>query len=125
MAHILRAAMTEGRLDLTEGEQRLAAAYAATFRDELAPLAADLPDGGRRALAETPEARAFARRLMRRHVGGVAFVAVILVGLWALSGAHFFWPVIPLAFLFFGVARHAAWHRHYAHRRMWHGPPWR
>jgi hypothetical protein len=128
MAQILRAAMTEGRLDLAEGEERLAAAYAATFRDELAPLAVDLPDGGRRALAETPEAKAFARRMLRRHVGWVVGIAAILVGLWALSGAAFFWPIFPLAFLFFGMARHASWHHyrryHHAHRG-WHGSPWR
>ncbi|HEU4425077.1 MAG TPA: DUF1707 domain-containing protein, partial [Pilimelia sp.] len=38
IATILRAAMTEGRLNLQEGEERLAAAYAATYRDELGPL---------------------------------------------------------------------------------------
>ena len=65
IAEILRAAMTEGRLDLTEGEERLAAAYAAKFRDELAPLTADLPDGGRQALARTPQARP-------RHAGRCA-----------------------------------------------------
>jgi hypothetical protein len=50
VAEILRAAMTEGRLTLEEGEERLAAVYAAKFRDELGPLTADLPDGGRQAL---------------------------------------------------------------------------
>ena len=43
VAEILRAAMTEGRLDLAEGEERLATAYAAKFRDELGPLTTDLP----------------------------------------------------------------------------------
>src|SRR6266545_3185813 len=60
-ATILRAAMTEGRLNLEEGEERLAKAYAATYRDELDPLTADLPDGGRRALFDTPEMRAACR----------------------------------------------------------------
>lgn len=39
----VRHAMSEGRLSLAEGEQRMAAAYAATFQDELPPLTADLP----------------------------------------------------------------------------------
>jgi hypothetical protein len=118
MAQILRAAMTEGRLDLTEGEQRLATAYAATYRDELALLTTDLPDGGRRALAETPEARAHLRREAGRRFSGFVVVAAVLVGLWALSGASFFWPAIPLVFIFVGMMKHR-------HHRRWHGPPWR
>jgi hypothetical protein len=116
VATILRAAMTEGRLTLEEGEERLAAVYAAKFRDELAPLTADLPDGGRRALAETPQARDATRRGLRRHLGLVTAIALALTGLWVLSGAEFFWPIIPLAFLFMGVLRHARYaqyHHHY------------
>ena len=131
VAEILRAAMTEGRLTLEEGEERLAAAYAAKFRDELGPLTADLPDGGRRALADTPQARAASRRGIRRHAGFVLAVATVLTLLWALSGAHFFWPIIPLAFLFMGFYRHARYDRyrhqyHYAHRvAPWNAPDYR
>jgi len=114
IAEILRAAMTEGRLTLEEGEERLAATYAAKFRDELGPLTADLPDGGRRAVTETPQARLATRRHLQRHAGFVVVVALFLTGLWALSGAHFFWPAIPLVFLVMGLARHARW-RHYGH----------
>jgi hypothetical protein len=114
-AQVLRTAMTEGRLNLEEGEERLAKAYAATYRDELPPLAADLPDGGRQALNDTTEVRTEFRRGMRRHVGAVAIVAAVLVGLWALSGAHFFWPAIPLTFLAVGLMRHLR-------GRGWHGP---
>jgi hypothetical protein len=46
VAH-LHHALGEGRLDLAETETRVAAAYAATYRDELPPLLADVPtDGG-------------------------------------------------------------------------------
>ncbi len=110
-AQILRAAMTEGRLTLEEGEERLTKVYAAKYRDELSPLTGDLPDGGRRALYDTPEAHAAFRKGMRRHVGLVAVVAGVLVGLWVLSGAHFFWPFFPLLFLWFGVLRHLRWQR--------------
>ena len=118
IAKILRAAMTEGRLTLEEGEERLGAVYAAKYRDELQPLTADLPENGRRALAETPEAVAATRRDVRRHATFVAFAAVALTGLWLLSGAHFFWPIFPLFFLFIGLRRHAhQGHRaHYQHR---------
>ena len=131
VAEILRAAMAEGRLSLEEGEERLGSVYGAKFRDELAPLTADLPDGGRRALAETPEARLATRRSLRRHAGFVASIALILTGLWVLSSAHFFWPAIPLAFLVMGLIRHARWRRYearfsYAHRvAPWNAPGYR
>ena len=107
VAEILRAAVTEGRLSLEEGDTRLAKAYAATYRDELAPLTADLPSGGWEGLARTPEAIRATRRALRRHASVVAIVAGVLVGLWILSGAHFFWPFLPLVFLTFGLLRHA------------------
>jgi hypothetical protein len=125
VAEILRAAMTEGRLTLEEGEERLGAAYASKFRDELGPLTADLPGQGRQALANTPEARAATRRGVRRHAGFVAMMAVFLTGLWVLSGAHFFWPLIPLAFLFIGLRRHARYGHYrpeYSYRH--HVAPW-
>src|SRR3954453_17105106 len=40
----LHQALGEGRLDLAETDERVAAAYAARYRSELAPLPADLPD---------------------------------------------------------------------------------
>ena len=42
----LHHALGEGRLDLEETETRVAAAYAAQYRDELPSLLADLPHGG-------------------------------------------------------------------------------
>lgn len=131
VAEILRAAMAEGRLNLAEGEERLGSVYAARYRDELAPLTADLPDGGRGALARTPAVRDATRRAVRRHAGFVAVVAVVLTAVWALSGAHFFWPAIPLAFLVMGLVRHARhgrfrmeyYHRH--HVAPWNAPGYR
>lgn len=132
VAEILRAAMAEGRLTLDEGEERLAAVYASRFRDELAPLTADLPDGGRQALAETPQARSAESRALRRHAGVVAVIALLLTGVWALSGAQFFWPIIPLGFLVMGVVRHARYgryahqhhYRHHGNRHRYDLAPW-
>jgi Domain of unknown function (DUF1707) len=125
IAEILRAAMTEGRLTLQEGEERLAAAYAAKYRDDLKPLTTDLPDGGRRAVADTPEARLATRRHLGRHAGFVVFIALILTGFWALSHAVFFWPAIPLFFLVMGLARHARMRRYgYTHPRVERVAPW-
>jgi len=125
IAEILRAAMTEGRLTLEEGEERLAAVYAAKYRDDLKPLTADLPDQGRRALADTPEARQAARHHLRRHAGFVVFMALVLTGFWALSHAVFFWPAIPLFFLVMGLARHARMRRYgYGHPGVERVAPW-
>jgi hypothetical protein len=58
----------------------------------------------------------------------VAAIAFVLTGLWVLSGAHFFWPIIPLIFLFIGLRRHAwqAHHGYYHHNRHqvapWNAP---
>jgi hypothetical protein len=120
LAQVLRAAMTEGRLSLEEGEERLAKAYAAKYRDELGPLTADLPGGGWQALADAPEAVAEDRRHVRRHASVLAIAAGVLIGLWVLSGAHFFWPAIPLLFLFFAWRRHS-WYRRWARSAP---PPW-
>lgn len=102
VAHILRTAMGEGRLTLDEGEQRLTAVYRAVYRDELTQLTADLPEHGRQALADLPEAKTAAARQRRRKAAVVAaavLAATVLVGAWMLSGAHFLWP----GFLFFFV----------------------
>ncbi|HET8684713.1 MAG TPA: DUF1707 domain-containing protein [Micromonosporaceae bacterium] len=133
---ILRAAIGEGRLTLAEGEERIAAAYAATYRDELGPLTTDLPGGGRQALLETPEARArlaaYARHRLRRHGAFVAVVATVLVGLWVASGALLFWPAILLAFLGVSLLRRVAWYRRggrwggpgHRYGRDWSGRDW-
>jgi len=100
VAHILRNAMGEGRLTLDEGEERLAAVYQAVYRDDLERLTADLPDNGRQALAELPEAKMAVARDRRRKaavVGAAVLVAAALVGVMVLTGTHVLWP----GFLFF------------------------
>ena len=131
-AALVREAVGEGRLSLAEGDERLAAIYATKFRDELRPLITDLPSvakvdndvaasgratwpherhqwQGRR--WDGPPPHAFAR-----HLTAVVLVSAALTGLWVLSGAHFFWPAIPLIFFAFGLVRHARW-RSYARRQ--------
>lgn len=107
VARILRAAAGEGLLTLDEADERLALAYRTRFVHELDPLTADLPDRGRGLLAHTPEARAAARAGLVRHVVTVAVVAALLVTLWVLSDARFFWPAWPLMFMTISVVAHA------------------
>ena len=112
VARILRAAAGEGLLTLEEADERLAAAYATRYRDDLQPLTADLPHGGTKLLENTPEARAAARAGLVRHVVTVVVVAAVLITAWVLSGADFFWPAWPLGFMAFSVVAHARRLRH-------------
>jgi hypothetical protein len=56
------------------------------------------------------------RLALFRHAGLVAVVAAVLIGIWAITASHFFWPVFPLVFLTLGLIRHARWHS-WANRR--------
>ncbi len=128
VASILRAATAEGLLTLAEADERLAGAYAATYRHELEPLTADLPDAGRRLYAASPEGtaqreqfRAGARQGLIRHAVVVAVLAAVAISVWAVSGApHFF----PGPIIFFGLltlvlhARRVGWSS-----RGWYGGP--
>jgi hypothetical protein len=102
-AERLRVAVDEGRLDLTEYDSRLRAAYAARTYGELDSVTADLPavrtagppavQKGSRAVADR---RAWQSE-WRDWLGG----AVIMLAIWGttslVSGAlTAFWPAIPL-----------------------------
>jgi hypothetical protein len=83
----LRAHGAAGRLDVAELEDRVGAAYASATRGELAWLLEDLPPLPRQA-RQPPPARAATGEL-----GAFLVVAVLLVAVWALTGAGYFWPV--------------------------------
>ena len=85
----LRRAAGEGRLTPEELEERLEAAFAARTEAELAPLMADLP----------PAPRPQPPRPRRRDGGELrawAATSILLVAIWALTGAGYFWPVWPI-----------------------------
>jgi len=75
-----------GRLDVDELEQRVGAAYAARTHGELDALLADLPS--------KPRPRPAAPRHHRHGHEWSGFLAIntLLVAIWALSGAGYFWP---------------------------------
>ncbi|MGI8722203.1 MAG: DUF1707 SHOCT-like domain-containing protein [Geodermatophilaceae bacterium] len=107
VARIMQAAAAQGMLTLDEADERLAAVYAARTRVDLVPLTADLLDGGRRLMENTPEARKVARTGLARHAITVAVIALVLVGVFFATGAPFFWPAWPLAFMAFSLYGHA------------------
>jgi hypothetical protein len=94
VADRLRQAAGEGRLSPEELEERLGAAFAARTAGELEPLVADLPPEPEPA----PRAPHRGHRQGRHHGDLRAFVAtsILLVAIWALTGAGYFWPVWPI-----------------------------
>ena len=85
VAERLRTAAGEGRLLPEELEERLEAALSARTESELTPLVADLPT----------EAPARPRR-GRGDLRAFAVTSLLLVAIWALTGAGYFWPVWPI-----------------------------
>jgi hypothetical protein len=95
-----------GRLDVDELDERLDRAWAARTGAELERLTADLPKVGsarRRAAKRSAE-----RRELRHHATIYGLVMLLLVAVWALSGAGYFWPVWPMLGWGIGVASHGA-----------------
>ena len=88
MVERLRSAAAEGRLDADELDKRLDAALAATTDRELEPLTADLP----RPAAPRPSRR---RGGMSDELRAYLSVMALLVAIWALTGAGYFWPIWP------------------------------
>lgn len=103
----LRAHAADGRLSVEELDQRIAAALSATTRVELAALLADLP---RRPRPVTD------RRDFREHLRTYLMVMALLVVIWALTGAGYFWPVWPMLGWGIGVMSHASAVRRPRHR---------
>lgn len=89
-----------GRLDVDELEQRIGAAYAARTHGELGELLADLP--------ATPVARPVVAAPRRRHWHGHEWsgflqVNLLLVAIWAVSGAGYFWPAWVMVWWAFAI----------------------
>jgi hypothetical protein len=101
---LLRLHAAAGRLATEELEERLDRALAAERRADLAALLSDLPPQERaRPVVATPRPR------HGKDPRSLLPIAVLLVAIWALTGAGYFWPVWPLMwFAFAGLVRHRA-----------------
>lgn len=109
VAGILRGAAGAGLLTLDEVGDRLAGAYAARTGADLAPLTADLPEGGRRFAPVDLRVRARARTIARAHLAGYLALVALMVGIWVATGADsHFWPVWPALGMLPAVLSHLA-----------------
>jgi fatty acid desaturase len=85
----LRAHAADGRLTVEELEERVQQALAARTLGELADLTRDLPERRSPAVPRP-------RRSRRPDVPAFLAVMALLVAIWALTGAGYFWPIWPL-----------------------------
>ena len=101
----LRRHTADGRLSLEELEQRTERAYAARTREELDRLTTDLPEEQ----DERPPARARRpRRVLHHQLRAYLLVSVVLLVVWAATGAGYFWPVWPLLGWGLAIAKHGS-----------------
>lgn len=97
----LRAHAADGRLTVEELEERVQRALAARTLAELVELTRDLPDRG----SATPPGPPRRRRSGRPEVRAFLAVMVLLVAIWAVTGAGYFWPMWPMVGWGFFVLR--------------------
>jgi hypothetical protein len=125
IAKLVSEAAGEGRLSITEADERLEQIYTTKFRHELAAFVSDLP-------AEVkPNAPArgldrFPIRL-RVHAAVAVVVSVMLILRWVAMDVPFFWPAGPMFLLWGSFLLHARFVRAggvppWARQRS--GPPW-
>jgi hypothetical protein len=94
----LRGHAAAGRLDADELDERLGQAYAARHRADLLPLLADLP------ASEAP--RPGPRRRPVPDITPVIALAILLIAIWAVTGAGYFWPVWPIGAVALSTVKH-------------------
>jgi len=116
---LLQQAGADGRLTLPEVDERVSQAYAATYRNQLPPLTADLPT------EEQPAGSARATRPIvtpgiRIHAVIAIVLSVIMITRWATMDTAFFWPFFPMMWLWGSLAIRVAIRR----GAGWSGPPW-
>jgi hypothetical protein len=125
VAH-LNSAFAEGRLDVAELEERVAAAYRARTMGELVPLTADLPAQYAASPVRRPAAQPPARPAGQHHdtarwapIGGGLAIFLVNVLIWAAvsigtGDTVYFWPIwtaIPLVIAVVGVVASGGGHR--------------
>jgi hypothetical protein len=91
---LLRKHGADGRIDVDELEQRVGAAYQARTRGDLVGLLDDLP---RPQTTATRAVQPAWRRHGHHEWGLFVRVSLLLVAIWAVTGAGVFWPAWVMA----------------------------
>lgn len=94
----IETAVGDGLLDLTEAEHRLGQVWSARTAADLELVRAELPPAWleqRRAREAALVAHEQARRELPAHVASWLKLMALLVFIWAVTGAGYFWPVWP------------------------------
>jgi hypothetical protein len=102
VAQLLRDSAADGRLEMDELDERLDSAYAARTFGELRALTRDLP-----VVAPRP---GLPDRPGRRTPVPTTFIwiSALLIAIWAMTGAGYFWPMWPMLWFAFATLRHRA-----------------
>ena len=116
VAELLRTHAQAGRLEPDEHAERLDRVFAARMRSELLAPVADLPDLAAPpplaaptplAARTRPASRPARPAGLRARLAGYVAVSLLLVAIWAATGAGAFWPVWFIAFGWFAVVGRA------------------
>jgi hypothetical protein len=110
VADRLREALSEGRLDLNEYDERLQEAYNARTYGDLKSLLSDLPTvapAGRSQMMPMPSLapqvaqapRGLTAEWVAQQWSGWFTLALMLTAIWLLSGHGYYWPVWPVGVL--------------------------
>jgi hypothetical protein len=95
----LREHAAAGRLTMDELSERLDRTYAARTQGELSELVVDLPSPSRSVRRRHPA--------LRGQLHAYLLVNLMLIVVWAATGADYFWPLWPLLGWGIGLITHA------------------
>jgi hypothetical protein len=107
VARLVQAAHGEGRLTLTETEERLAGIYAVRFRHELKQYTEDLPSAATRPGFPGRRGVGALRGPLAVHAALVVVLSTMLIIRWVASGVPYFWPAFPMFWLVASLVIHA------------------
>lgn len=93
---VLRKGFAAGRISLAEFEERTERVYRSLTLPELEQLVRDIPQ---------PRPR-FPHVRVNPQVGAYILVMVLLIAIWAASGAGYFWPMWPMLGWGIGLLKH-------------------
>jgi Domain of unknown function (DUF1707)/2TM domain len=111
-AELLREHAAQGRITVDELDERLDRVYAARTHGELAPIVGDLP------APQRPRAPQRAPRRRRPELAAFVAVNLMLIVIWAATGAGYFWPIWPILGWGLGLVGPCSWTPHRRRTRM-------